>query len=196
MTEPPPADVVEVSIFGPGKGECVAVHVGYGDWIIVDSCVDQITKTVPVLDYLGRIGVNPATDVRIVLASHAHDDHVSGISRVFQACSSASFVCSSAITQEEFFALIELEANLPSVRARIREEYRKVFEIVESRGRSENGLKSIMNAIEGRTLLNLNGPDGITATVRSLSPSDEARPSLPLPTLTTHGPPEPGPSRI
>jgi len=38
--KPPEADVVEVSIFGPGKGESVLIHLGNGKWIMIDSCID------------------------------------------------------------------------------------------------------------------------------------------------------------
>lgn len=38
---PPKADELEVSVFGPGIGECVVVHAGAGEWMIVDSCVDR-----------------------------------------------------------------------------------------------------------------------------------------------------------
>ena len=41
--DPPASDVFEVSIFGPGKGESIVVHIGNGRWIVVDSCRDQIT---------------------------------------------------------------------------------------------------------------------------------------------------------
>src|SRR6266508_1836198 len=174
LIDPPAADVLEISIFGPGKGECVAVHLGFGDWIIVDSCIDQFDKTIPVLNYLDNIGVDIATSVRLVVATHAHDDHFAGISRVFERSSSARFVCSSAVTREEFFALVEIDSMQPTMRARARIEYRRIFDISEDRGLSPKGLTPIMHAMEGRPLLTLpvgNRPPGV---VRSLSPSDEA----------------------
>jgi len=64
LTDAPGPDVIEVSIFGPGKGESVLVHLGQGEWIVVDSCVNQRTREVPALTYLDRIGVDVGTQVR------------------------------------------------------------------------------------------------------------------------------------
>src|SRR5215472_16409431 len=105
LTDPPASDVLEVSIFGPGKGECVLVHLGSNLWIIVDSCKDQRNRQVSALTYLDGIGVNAAEAVILVVATHADDDHFSGIADVFDRCESALFVCSEAVTKEEFFAL-------------------------------------------------------------------------------------------
>ena len=61
----PGADTFEVSIFGPGKGEAVAVHLGGGDWLTVDSCIEQETKVHPVLRYFEGIGVDPSSQVNL-----------------------------------------------------------------------------------------------------------------------------------
>ncbi|WP_373507633.1 hypothetical protein [Thiocapsa sp.] len=45
---PPSPDEIEVSILGPGFGECVLIHPGAGRWLIIDSCIDATTKR-PVL---------------------------------------------------------------------------------------------------------------------------------------------------
>lgn len=31
----------ELTLLGPGYGECVEIHHGHGEWIVVDSCVDH-----------------------------------------------------------------------------------------------------------------------------------------------------------
>ena len=41
---PPASDEVELSLFGPGYGEAIAVHVGDGKWILIDSCKEKGTK--------------------------------------------------------------------------------------------------------------------------------------------------------
>ena len=88
-TSLPASDVIEVSIFGPGKGESIAVHLGSNQWLIVDSCVDQIDRSNPALRYLESIGVDLSADVRMVVGTHAHDDHIAGISEIFARCESA-----------------------------------------------------------------------------------------------------------
>lgn len=76
--KPPAADEVEVTLFGPGFGEAIAVHLGEGSWMLVDSCIDPDSKGPASLTYLDRLNVNPA-NVKAIIASHWHDDHVRGI---------------------------------------------------------------------------------------------------------------------
>jgi beta-lactamase superfamily II metal-dependent hydrolase len=92
---------LELSVFGTGYGECVVAHVGNGDWIIVDSCTDGSGERSVTLDYLERMGVDPAIAVKILVASHWHKDHVAGMGGVMEACTSARFVISPALTSEE-----------------------------------------------------------------------------------------------
>ena len=38
---PPGKNEFEITLFGPGYGESVVLHVGSGAWIVVDSCIDK-----------------------------------------------------------------------------------------------------------------------------------------------------------
>jgi hypothetical protein len=174
LTDPPELDVIEVSIFGPGKGESVVAHLGNGDWIVVDSCVDQRDGSVPALAYFDRMGVEVAKQVRLVVATHAHDDHFMGIAEILSACTSARLVCSSAITTEEFFALVEADQAQPTMRNRVRNEYRRMFEVLGARPKAASGLGWVMRAAEGRPISEIHGENGVPARVVSVSPSDEA----------------------
>src|SRR5215216_1434282 len=100
----PPPDVIEVSLFGPGYGEAIAVHLGDGHWLLVDSCIDPDAKEPASAVYLDRIGV-PQDAVRQIIASHWHDDHVRGISRLAEKYSSASFFVPGVFSQEEAIAV-------------------------------------------------------------------------------------------
>lgn len=75
----PAPDQIEISVFGPGFGECVLVHLGEGHWIIVDSCMNRTVRKPAALAYFDEIGIDPAAAVEAVVATHWHDDHVSGI---------------------------------------------------------------------------------------------------------------------
>jgi glyoxylase-like metal-dependent hydrolase (beta-lactamase superfamily II) len=110
LTDAPVPEEIEVSIFGPGKGESVLVHLGSNDWIIVDSCINRRTRGLPALDYLDRIGVDASSHVRLVVATHAHDDHFAGISEMLERCDAADFVCQTALVSEQFLALVEMES--------------------------------------------------------------------------------------
>jgi len=172
LTGHPATNVVEVSLFGPGRGESAAIHLGEGRWIVVDSCVDSRTKRVPVLEYLSAIGVDVTTQVRLVVATHAHDDHFAGIARIFEACRSATFVCPAALSTPEFFALTDLDelehAGLP---IRAYSEYRRVFQIIDER--IDHGLEAVQYALPQRHLYQDAG-QAISCDVLALSPSDKA----------------------
>lgn len=173
--EPPSADEVEISIFGPGKGESVAVHVGAGQWLIIDSCIDQQTKRNPVLDYLSTLGVETSRDVVLVVGTHAHDDHIAGLSNVLGQCEAATFVCSSALTAEEFMSTVEADADIERLfRKTIRSEYRKIFEILSDRDVTDSRPPA-MHALEMRELWSRPATKDIpSASAVSLSPSDQA----------------------
>jgi beta-lactamase superfamily II metal-dependent hydrolase len=108
---PPSPDEIEVSIFGPGFGECVVIHAGEGTWLIVDSCLSREAGKPAALAYFDEIGINPANSVELILATHWHDDHVAGIDQVVEACPQAKFWCSDALKCEEFLALLELKLS-------------------------------------------------------------------------------------
>jgi beta-lactamase superfamily II metal-dependent hydrolase len=117
MTTRPDLDQIELSFFGPGYGECCVIHMGAGQWAIVDSCVDIDTGEPVALQYLSSLGVNYRRDVKIVIATHWHDDHVRGLSSIVRHCENAQFCTSSALTTTEFLAIAHLYANKPSIKS-------------------------------------------------------------------------------
>jgi hypothetical protein len=44
----PNRDEIDVIVVGPGFGESILVHIGDGDWIIVDSCLDASGIVTPI----------------------------------------------------------------------------------------------------------------------------------------------------
>lgn len=80
------------------------MHLGEGDWMIVDSC--EQSRQSPVLDYLHNMGVDPATAVKLVVATHWHDDHIRGMQKVLAACKAATFACSAALSRDELVQAI------------------------------------------------------------------------------------------
>jgi beta-lactamase superfamily II metal-dependent hydrolase len=172
----PAVDTLEVSLFGPGKGECVVVHAGYGDWFVIDSCVDQVGGGHPALEYLEGIGVAVESQIRLVVATHAHDDHIAGIAELFRRAKSARFVLSSAATSEEFFAVVEADVAIEAtLRQSVRREYRAVLEEVKRRASPAAGPKPALRAYQSRVLWEraADGPE-LPARMIALSPSDEA----------------------
>jgi len=112
LSVPPRPDELEVSLFGPGIGECVVVHVGGGEWITVDSCEDPATHAPAALAYLRSLGVDPGTQVKRVIVTHWHDDHMRGAAGVLAAATSAKFFCSAALSTKEFLSFIASSSAL------------------------------------------------------------------------------------
>lgn len=111
---PPGKNEFEVTLFGPGYGESVVLHVGNGAWIIVDSCIDRENAPVAI-DYLHRLGVDPTDAVVLVVATHWHDDHIRGMARLIATCTSAKFCCAGALCCKEFLEVVgALEAHSSS----------------------------------------------------------------------------------
>lgn len=74
--------------------------------MVVDSCQTSGATQPAALEYLRGIGVDVASQVTIIVATHWHDDHVRGISKLFMAATSAKFYHSAALNSAEFAALI------------------------------------------------------------------------------------------
>lgn len=84
----PDPDELEITTIGPGKanGESILVHLGSGEWMIVDSCISG--EIVLPLYYLCKIGVSPL-QVTKVICTHWHTDHVRGMPKVLEECKNA-----------------------------------------------------------------------------------------------------------
>jgi hypothetical protein len=130
-------------------------------------------RTVAPLSYLERLGVVVADAVQLVVATHAHDDHFAGIAEVFRSCRSAKFVCSDAMSKEEFWALCEADKQMGSdLRKRAYREYRAIREEIQKRSGEQPTFRPIRFAIESRPVLTIADRNDVSVT--ALSPSDEA----------------------
>ena len=166
MNAPDP-DQIEVSLIGPGYGESVVVHLGDGEWVVVDSCVEKDEEGFiqsSAIAYLRKIGVDPARQVSRVVATHWHDDHIAGLSEVVRCCTSAEFCCAAAFREEEFhmFAFVYADSEL-SRSTRATSEMAKILELLEKRNKQPKFLSS--------DKLVLGKDDNVK--IFALSPSDE-----------------------
>lgn len=100
---PPGKGEFELTLLGPGYGESIALHVGDGAWVLVDSCIDA-AGTPRALQYLESIDVDPSRAVILVVATHWHDDHIRGMAQLVETCDEAVFCCAGALCREEFLA--------------------------------------------------------------------------------------------
>jgi len=127
---PPEAEETEVMLFGPGYGEALAVHLGDGVWLLVDSCIDPEADAPASAAYLAAIGVRP-DQVRVIVASHWHDDHVRGISQLTAAYPEADFLISAVFDDREAAAF--LAAYSGSSSSGLSRGTKELYEIVTAR---------------------------------------------------------------
>ncbi len=123
----------EVTLFGPGYGESLVLHIGGGCWVIIDSCIDKEGNP-RALKYLDSINVDPAQAVKQIVATHWHDDHIRGMNELVEVCCNASFCCALALCKQEFLAAIDaLEGRHLSVNGSRVQELHRIFTQLESR---------------------------------------------------------------
>ena len=127
---PPAIDEIEVTLFGPGYGEAIAVHLGEGAWLLVDSCVDPNAKAPASGTYLEQIGVD-ADQVRSIVASHWHDDHVRGISKLAVRHPNADFVISAVFNERSAAAFLAAYSGASS--AGLARGAKELFEVMRAR---------------------------------------------------------------
>jgi len=165
MDPAPLSDQFEVSIFGPGWGEAIAVHVGRGEWLLADSCRNPDDRSVMSVSYLRSIGVDPSA-VKWIVASHWDDDHVRGLAETVDTCAAADFYCSSALRAREVLTVIgQYGRGNPGGAS----ELRSVLDVLASRG------KTVHLVGPDRLIGRRSGSEGLPPfEIYSLGPSDKA----------------------
>src|SRR4051812_16047910 len=96
----PAQDQTEISIFGPGWGECLVIHIGSNRWYIVDCCRCPVSKRPIALQYLESLGLDPAACVEGIIITHWHADHIAGAFDLVVACTSAKIFISSTLRND------------------------------------------------------------------------------------------------
>lgn len=170
LSSVPAWNEIEVSLFGPGYGECVLVHLGESRWLVVDACIDRKSRRPPALDYLDQLGVDTAEAVKLIVASHWHDDHVRGLTQIVERCSQARFCLSEAMTSMEFLTLVNAYQYPVTETGSGCGELSKVLHILQRR-KPTPVPKSVLADM---CLWSAPLRDGTTCKVYALSPSQAA----------------------
>ena len=171
---PPRTDEIEITLFGPGFGECAVIHLGNNNWLVIDSCIDSQTGQPAALAYLHAIGVDPAVAVRLIIATHWHDDHIRGLSRLLAECKKARFCCSAALTKAEFLASVLRHEAQQSLA--ISSGVREIFKIYEELQQRPEPLRTPSFASANKRVLSLpadSSGHGLECEAWALSPSDK-----------------------
>lgn len=171
---PPAPDEAEVTIFGPGYGESVTVHLGGGEWLVADSCLDGSGHPAAV-SYLRALGVNLSTAVKLVVSTHWHDDHIRGIAAALAEASTARFALSMALREPEVLTLFAgASESMVSIGSGV-DEMCAVLAQINARRERGDSTSTYVFAVADRDLLFRAEREGAPpACVRALSPSDES----------------------
>lgn len=167
MVRLPDTDEIEISVFGHGYGESILVHTGRNEWLIIDSCADPTTKEPSALKYLTDIGAKPEENVRLVVASHWHDDHIRGLGEIVKHCPNAKFVCSDALLSKEFLSVVSAYGARQNMNHGLKEFYSILLSIEEK--------KCFPKYAIADRLIWSNNDSGQKCEVFSLSPSDKSK---------------------
>ncbi len=90
------------------------------------------------VEYLDLLGVEPG-DVRVLIASHAHDDHITDFATLVETYPDAVVACSTATTSEEFFALLEQDVHFLELRHAVYREFNRIFDLMRERRTDRQG---------------------------------------------------------
>jgi beta-lactamase superfamily II metal-dependent hydrolase len=106
LVDPPADDEIEITVFGRGVGECIAMHVGGGTWVVIDSYVSEFKqrnpesgrlRQVPVAQwYLDRMGVERERVAEIII-THLHRDHYKGVQQLHDHYRDAELLVTAAL---------------------------------------------------------------------------------------------------
>jgi hypothetical protein len=167
----PNADQIEVSAFGPNYGECIVIHLGNGNWVVVDSCHHEGEPVA--IRYLKALGLDPAKSIRAVIATHWHDDHYRGLSQILANAPAAHIWIAAVLTNSEFFRFVaRTSKNKTSVAGHKLTEFSKIIDDIRRR---HNSGQINFGFASARTLIfRLDGSisgHGHSCEVLTLSPS-------------------------
>jgi beta-lactamase superfamily II metal-dependent hydrolase len=172
-TLPPSQDEIEVSLFGPGIGESIVVHLGDNRWAVVDSCIDDATGNPVALDYLQSLGVDISSQVELIVITHWHDDHIQGMGEIVRRAASSTVYFSVALRNKEFFSLVGAAADDPIMEGSGVREFDAVRRIMEERA-IRSGNKTKYQAVGSNAILWSRPRGQGKDQVVSLSPSPDA----------------------
>jgi len=167
--ELPSNNTAEVTLIGTGGGygESCVIHLGNQNWVVIDSCIDPFTKKSLPLEYLSNINVNIENDVKLIVCTHWHDDHILGISQLLEHSKNAKFSMAKANDRKKFLQFVSLDYQKiqKETSNSSTEEFNICLEILEKRN------STTVLATADRTLISI-PINNSNSEILSLSPSD------------------------
>ncbi|AIU72982.1 hypothetical protein AT03_11695 [Hafnia alvei FB1] len=112
------------------------------EWIIVDSCYgkNKNEKKPAALEYLEDNNI-PFGDVKLIVISHFHDDHIKGMFDIVVACTNAKIFVPQALSTREFLTYLTNLADVNPHRAP-QQGVAEIFEIFQEVLRSKRQVQT------------------------------------------------------
>lgn len=111
LDDPPADDEIEITLFGRGVGECLVLHVGHNNWVIIDSFNSEHklpdprsgkVRRAPVARwYLERMGI-AHEHIGWIVVTHFHQDHYIGVDQLHEHYRNAQLLVTAALDDEVF----------------------------------------------------------------------------------------------
>lgn len=169
---PPGSDEFEISVLGPGRGECVVIHLGRNEWCVVDSFVPHGQSESAAIEYLSSFENGALHNIQLIVATHWHDDHVRGLASILRRVPTAGFACSDALSSPNFRKLVATAVTSMQGEPGA-EEFANILGLIDSvSSRRSKPLASPVWAVENRQLFYTFGAGRFPVRIIALSPSD------------------------
>jgi hypothetical protein len=160
-----------LSVFGAGYGECLVLHLTENQWVVIDSCSGVDSGVSIATEYLTELKVPISSAVRLVVATHYHDDHIGALGEFFERSRSARFGCSMALRTNDWLTLLEVYRHYLQDGGSGVDQLRRVMKELAARAQRKEVAAPIF-CIEGRVIREPILPAG--AALTCLAPSDAA----------------------
>ena len=159
--------ITEINVLGTGGGygESIILTINYEDYIIVDSCYNPSTKEILPIEFLKSFAIS-FDKVKLVICTHWHDDHITGLSNILELCVNSKFSFAKVNDVEKFIRLVSIDYQKHTTGSNSSTiEFNKCLDICDKRG-----IDPIYSHPD--RLLYSKQIDNIPVQLFSLSPSD------------------------
>ena len=148
---PPDPDEIEIHLFGRGYGEALAIHLGAGEWMAVNSTL-TLSGVPWIFEYFRALGVG-RNQIRDLIVTHWHTDHIRGAAEILShAAPDARLILSHGGQSAEFMRMVAQRSGSPldAAKAAAFEMY-ELFKIIQLR--KEKSLLGNLEFVGRNTIL-------------------------------------------
>jgi len=160
--------MIEIIVLGGGDsyGESIIIKINKDFVIVIDSFLNPGSGVPYPIEFLRNQNIDLKQSIKLVIATHWHDDHIGGISNILKECINSEFVCSQALSNQEFAILLGYHDLIKSKNSGIK-EMSNVFQILDERSGKPILAKQDQILYRGES-------GNLDFEITSLSPSQES----------------------